>query len=138
MIIALGCHMTKHAQPDTRGWLTWITSKSRREVVAFLGGGAVVVIGAARTLFLYLTKPNVKMEVTYNVCFALSKEDCPPDYIWAKGYFPMAQLVGAGTAVVSDWVKKQCAQYSKSENSMSPGPMAECGCIRVTVKCSNA
>ena len=118
-------------------WLTWITTKNRREILLFVGGGLVVIGGAGWAAFQYFDKPSVKMEVTYRLCVGFEPKYWPPGSILVKGYAPMARPDGSTYSVVAEWVKRECANYSRKDTVVRSGPASECGCAIVEVKCSS-
>jgi len=126
---------TPAAKPNLE---SWITSKSKREILSFLGGGLVIVVGAAWAFFQYVVKDDYKVEVTYNVCFAPkgSKDKCPSGTVWVEGYSLNAL---PDPDQVSKWARQECSKYGQRPLTNAwPGPAKMCGCFLATVKCSNS
>lgn len=122
--------------------LKWIRNKSKRDIIAFVGGGIAVVAGGAWTVFTYFadgaaTREQLVakrehaepmrdlIEATYTVCIGSDSQRCPQNSVWLR----------CGTTV-ADWAKKECSQYSDDRVSASPG--GACGWIVVQVKCTNS
>lgn len=117
----------------------WITSRSRRDIVSFVGGAVVMVVGAAWTLYTHFEPADPASEVTCNVCFApsASKRFCSSGTLWVQGYAQGAKVWDLPPSAISDWVKTECAKYSNHTTFVRDGPMKECNCVVVTVKCSS-
>jgi hypothetical protein len=106
-----------------RSWLTWITVKSRREILSFLGAGLVVVAAAIWGVYKYFDRPA---EVTYHLCVGAEQKLCPKQYLFVKG----------GPEALEAWVNKECTKYSRRHILQRQGPTAECRCFVADVRCS--
>ena len=128
--------MAKKAQPAQATKLTdWVTQERKRKILSFVGGGLVVVCGAAWALFQYLDKPDVKAEVAYKLCVGREEKWCPAGSIYIPGIVN-TRSPSSAQSIVAKWVNEECAKYSKKNTIFHSGPVAECSCAIVEVKCS--
>ena len=107
--------------------LKWLADKNRREMLAFVGGGVVVVIGAAWTaLTFWLGKAEVpqKVEANYSVCVGSKPEGCPANAVFLR----------CGESVAA-WAQKECGAYTQQAVSAKSGGM--CGYAVVQIKCTS-
>lgn len=82
----------------------WLIDKNRREVLVLLGGGLVIIVGAAWTVFTFWlnnTHTHQKIEATYNVCLGAEPEGCPGGTTYLSCHESIAT-----------WAKKECATYT--------------------------
>src|SRR5262245_54618257 len=104
----------------------WVLNKNRREVLAFLGGGAAVAVGAVWTAIVFWrdrAETPQKIEATYSVCVGASRDGCPANTVFLR----------CGQSV-ADWAKAECGSYSEKLVSVDSGGM--CGYRVVQIKCT--
>jgi hypothetical protein len=117
----------------------WLRDEKQRAIVGFVAAGFAAIVGGLWTAYTYFGKSDVKMEVTYTLCVGPDQKYCPSQSIYLPGYVSMASPANRGRQaedVVANWVKQECARYGKKSYFWGSGPMAECGCVVVQVKCS--
>ena len=62
-----------------------IKNKNSRDIVAFVGGGLAVLVGAGWAVFEYLSgqvESSISVEATYQVCVGDLQARCPDGSVW--------------------------------------------------------
>lgn len=111
---------------------SWIVEKERRDILAFLGGGVVVVAGAVWTTFTYFSPKPVAapassplIEATYKVCRGDKEDKCPPGTV----HIACSSSFGA-------WARTECGDYEPETTLVSGAAGGMCGYQVVEIKCS--
>jgi hypothetical protein len=109
---------------------SWIKSKSKREILSFLGGALIVALGGLWKGYQYFSEPTVKMEVAYTLC-VYHRDDGP----WCPQ--GLVRVAYKDDNTVSDWVAKECNKYSDRaiKRIYDPRLPGACWCDVVTVSC---
>ena len=120
---------TKPAPSNPKGWTSWIAPRSRLAISLFVGGGLVVVAGAAWAIFGYWNGSQGKSELlTYRLCVGLEQKLCPNDATFVRDI---------GQDTVAKWAQKECASYKTRRIIINDGPTKDCDCYVADVRCSS-
>jgi hypothetical protein len=120
------------AEPPRRNLFQWIKDKETRDIVSFLGGGLVILVGGVWTAFVYFdgkewVKSRFGKEATYYVCMGEHQSECrtTAQYLpcstdietWAKAKYPDI-CVNVKITKISDVGGDKCG-YSTGEVTCS-------------------
>jgi hypothetical protein len=120
--------VTETKLPNAKRWISWVTARSRRAML-FVGGGIVVVVGAAWAIFTLLNGSEGKSELlAYQLCVGSEQKLCPSNTTFVRNQ---------GEDTVATWAQRECASYKTRRIIISDGPTKECGCYVADVRCSS-
>lgn len=107
---------------------SWLKNKNKREILSFVGGGAATLAGGIFALYAYIQKDAPKFDVTYRLCVSARQGAmCPIGYLVVEN---------TGEDTVARWVKTECSRYKNVKTQQRQGPVGECACFLVEVKCT--
>jgi hypothetical protein len=110
---------------NAKDWISWIMVGNRRQIVLLVGGGLVVVAGAAWGIFTYWNHPRQAELLTYRLCIGSQRERCPKDATFVRD---------EGEDTAARWTQRQCAGY-KTRRIIISDASPECACQLADVSC---
>ena len=120
---------TKPMPSSPKRRASWAAMRSRRAILLFVGGGAVVVAGAAWAIFNYWHGTEGKAELlTYRLCVGREQKLCPNDATFVQN---------VGEDAVAKWAQRECASYRTRRIIINDGPTKDCDCYVADVSCSS-
>jgi hypothetical protein len=115
--------MLSHA----KNWASWVASRSRREIVLFIGGGLVVIATATWGIFTYWNHTQRAELLIYRLCIGSQPELCPSDATFVRDQ---------GEDTAARWTQRECAGYRTRRIIISDAPQG-CACQLADVTCAS-
>jgi len=103
--------------------MNWISSKPKREQLAFIGAGLATIAAGAWAVFVYFQPAAIKVQTVYNICAAGDGWQCPKGSI-------VVGCTGSQAAAA-----KLCVDLAASLRQTSQKSGGKCGVTTFEVTC---